>query len=118
MKSWKLLALLTVVFASVLCYEETSPPQEKALDWPVNWKNVPSQNVISEVAEMVKRAKHMQFYGLMGKRNSGNKIQKINPVSQKRYKGDMFFGLMGRRSSSGELPEDYEKSTFYVRRRK
>ncbi|XP_075767442.1 tachykinin-4 isoform X2 [Pelodiscus sinensis] len=52
---------------------------------------------LQRFAELVKRGKFQQFYGLMGKRTSG-------------HPGEKFIGLMGRRYSRGESTADGDNS--------
>ncbi|XP_033911736.1 protachykinin-1-like [Acipenser ruthenus] len=116
MESLKLLMLVVVLFAQVYCAEETSPSQEQE-HWPAdNWQEEPPENNLAQqVAELIKRSKYHQFYGLMGRRSGAPQTV---PMGYKRHKGEMFVGLMGRRSSSGELSEEWDRPQYYARRRK
>ncbi|KAJ8384197.1 hypothetical protein AAFF_G00207450 [Aldrovandia affinis] len=109
MEIWKLLVLIVAIFALVYCAQGSSPNYEKEYWSAEGWKDEPSENnLASRMADLIKRSKSQQFYGLMGRRSGG-------PVrlGRKRNKGEMFVGLMGRRSSSGELEEEWDKHQLY-----
>ncbi|XP_041123059.1 protachykinin-like [Polyodon spathula] len=117
MESLKLLILVVVMlFAQVYCAEETSLSREQE-NWPAtNWQKESSENNLArQVAELIKRSKSHQFYGLMGRRSGAPRAV---PMGYKRHKGEMFVGLMGRRSSSGELSEELDRPQYYASRRK
>ncbi|XP_066556319.1 protachykinin [Amia ocellicauda] len=115
MESLKVLIVMVVLFAQVYC-EEDSPPAEEREYWSSeNWQEEPAENSLAHrVAELIKRSKSHQFYGLMGRRSGAPQTV---PLGRKRHKGEMFVGLMGRRSSSGELQEEWDRPQ-YERRRK
>ncbi|XP_055360267.1 uncharacterized protein si:ch211-131k2.2 isoform X2 [Betta splendens] len=63
-----------------------------------DWQDESLEKGVSRpIAELMKRAKALRFYGLMGKRSGANKSFQAD----KRNKGEMFVGLMGR-SISGD----------------
>ncbi|XP_048869110.1 protachykinin-1 [Brienomyrus brachyistius] len=111
METWKLLALIAVVSA-VVCYVRGSSVSDGEESWSAeSWQTEPSEtSFTSKVADLIKRSKSQQFYGLMGRRSG---IQVPARQGRKRNKGEMFVGLMGRRSSSGELQEEWDKPQFY-----
>ncbi|XP_015217792.1 protachykinin [Lepisosteus oculatus] len=117
MDSLKLLVLAVVLVAHVYCDQDSAAPSENRELWSSEgWQDEPSENSLANrVAEIIKRSKSHQFYGLMGRRSG---VQQPVPLGRKRHRGEMFIGLMGRRSSSGELQEEQDRPQLSERRRK
>ncbi|KAM9216770.1 protachykinin-1 isoform 2-T2 [Dugong dugon] len=69
----------------------------------------PFEHLLQRIA---RRPKPQQFFGLMGKRDTGH-----GQISQKRYKTDSFVGLMGKRALNSVA---YERNAMqnYERRSK
>ncbi|XP_029444794.1 protachykinin-1 isoform X1 [Rhinatrema bivittatum] len=106
------LAVLFLVSAQVLA-EEIGYSEDS--DWPYSdqiqdeLQGPLFENFLQRIA---RKPRPDQFFGLMGKRNSG-----LGQISRRRHKTDSFFGLMGKRSLySGSS----ERNTIqnYERRRK
>ncbi|KAI1887168.1 hypothetical protein AGOR_G00203350 [Albula goreensis] len=111
MEIWKLLVLIVAIFALVYCAQGSSPSYEKEYWSAEDWKDEPSENILANrVADLIKRSKSQQFYGLMGRRAGGQIPVRLG---RKRNKGEVFVGLMGRRSSSGESQEEWDKNQYY-----
>ncbi|XP_069547519.1 uncharacterized protein [Brachyistius frenatus] len=99
MDNWKIQFVVVAFCALVQTYQgwSCSAEEEKALseDWQ---EESLETGLINPVASLMKRAKALRFYGLMGKRSGTQKPFKVN----RRNKGEMFVGLMGGSISSGE----------------
>ncbi|XP_051792379.1 protachykinin-like isoform X1 [Erpetoichthys calabaricus] len=119
METIRFVILAVVLFAQVYCDEEASPDQEGQYWSAETWQDeVPDNSIAQQFAELIKRSKSHQFYGLMGRRSGTSGSPQTVPLGRKRHKGEMFVGLMGRRSSSGEMSEELDRTQPYGRRRK
>ncbi|XP_067100468.1 protachykinin-1 [Osmerus mordax] len=96
MEIWKLQLVVLTLFAMVYTYEGLSFSVDKEHWISKNWQDEPlEERLASQVANLIKRSKSRQFYGLMGKRSD---MKQPIKVYRRRNKGDMFVGLMGRRA--------------------
>ncbi|XP_006023380.1 uncharacterized protein LOC102374562 isoform X2 [Alligator sinensis] len=86
------------VAAQIFCFKETVRSLEEEPWTATSMKGEDLQSSpLQRFAKLLKRGKFQHFYGLMGKRASGDQ-------------GEMFIGLMGRRSSSRETTQDWDSS--------
>ncbi|KAJ8365036.1 hypothetical protein SKAU_G00138670 [Synaphobranchus kaupii] len=68
MEIWKL--ILIVVISALLYCAQGSPSYEKEYWSAEDWKDEPSESSLARrVADLIKRSKTQQFYGLMGRRS-------------------------------------------------
>ncbi|XP_030045811.1 protachykinin-1 isoform X2 [Microcaecilia unicolor] len=112
MKMLIALAVFVLVAAQVFA-EEIGYSQES--DWPYSdqiqdeLQGPLFENFLQRIA---RKPRPDQFFGLMGKRNTG-----LGQISRRRHKTDSFFGLMGKRSLySGSSERNTVQN--YERRRK
>ncbi|CAJ1080783.1 uncharacterized protein LOC117830499 [Xyrichtys novacula] len=99
MDNWKL--QLAVVAFSALIQTHMALPVEEEGGLAEHWQDESMDSGLSHpMASLMKRAKALRFYGLMGKRSEG--VKKPFKVDR-RNKGEMFVGLMGRSISSDKL---------------
>ncbi|KAI5627404.1 protachykinin-1-like isoform X2 [Silurus asotus] len=111
MEIWRLLAV--IITASVLgCTAQGMSFTLNKEHWiSKNWEDKPLVDTLAgEVANLIKRSKAHQFYGLMGKRAD---VPQRRRLGQKRNKGEKFVGLMGRSLQGDTYTEiiPYETST-------
>ncbi|KAJ1101229.1 hypothetical protein NDU88_006301 [Pleurodeles waltl] len=105
-------AVLLLVSAQVLAGEMGLSEES---DWPYTdqlqdeLQGPLFENFLQRIA---RKPRPEQFYGLMGKRNSG-----LGQISRKRHNTKSFVGLMGKRAL---ISGSYERNTMhnYERRRK
>ncbi|KAI5103091.1 protachykinin-1-like isoform X3 [Silurus meridionalis] len=99
MEIWRLLAVIITVSVLGCTAQGMSFTLNKEHWISKNWEDKPLVDTLAgEVANLIKRSKAHQFYGLMGKR-AGNK-------------GEKFVGLMGR-SLQGDLQEEWGNLQYY-----
>ncbi|XP_025059526.1 uncharacterized protein LOC102374562 isoform X1 [Alligator sinensis] len=98
MENIKVLFLLIFLCSQIFCFKETVRSLEEEPWTATSMKGEDLQSSpLQRFAKLLKRGKFQHFYGLMGKRASGDQ-------------GEMFIGLMGRRSSSRETTQDWDSS--------
>ncbi|KAM6964386.1 uncharacterized protein LKV04_020212 [Tautogolabrus adspersus] len=92
MDKWKIQLVFVTFCALVQIYQGSSVDEERGLS--EDWQDESVEAGLTlPLTRLMKRAKTLRFYGLMGKRSGGAK----KPFQEKRRnKGEMFVGLMGR----------------------
>ncbi|XP_074835402.1 tachykinin-4 [Carettochelys insculpta] len=97
MESFRIFFLLIFLCSQIFCFEdEVLSSEEDPWTTPSLKAEGLKSSSFQRFAQLVKRGKFQQFYGLMGKRATG-------------HPGEKFIGLMGRRYSA-ESAEDWDKS--------
>uniref|UniRef100_A0A3Q3IKR0 Uncharacterized protein n=1 Tax=Monopterus albus TaxID=43700 RepID=A0A3Q3IKR0_MONAL len=94
MDNWKIQLLFVTFCALLQIYQGLSSSVEEERGLSSDWQD----ESLDPIATLMKRAKALRFYGLMGKRSAAKKPFEV----KRRNKGQMFVGLMGRSASSGE----------------
>ncbi|KAL4660477.1 protachykinin-1-like isoform X1 [Arapaima gigas] len=80
METWKLLALIALLLAVVYCARGASESGDTDYLSADTWQLEPAEeNFGDQVADLLKRSKSQQFYGLMGRR-SGNRTRSGPPA--------------------------------------
>ncbi|XP_005301987.1 protachykinin-like isoform X1 [Trachemys scripta elegans] len=97
MESFRVFFLLIFLCSQIFCFEDVPSLEKDPWTAPSLKDEGLQSSSLQRFAQLVKRGKFQQFYGLMGKRASG-------------HQGATFIGLMGRRSSSGESTQDWDNS--------
>ncbi|KAM9425878.1 uncharacterized protein KZ484_014430 [Pholidichthys leucotaenia] len=108
MDNWKIQIIVVTFCALVQTYQGHfyGPEEERGLPKGCQ-HNFVEMGLTNPEGGLMKRAKALRFYGLMGKRSdivpqdSTIRVKKPFKVNR-RKKGEMFVGLMGRSISSGE----------------
>ncbi|XP_050790706.1 protachykinin-like isoform X2 [Gopherus flavomarginatus] len=95
MESFRAFFLLVFLCSQIFCFEDVPSLEEDPGTAPSLKDEGLQSGSLQRLAQLMKRGKFQQFYGLMGKRASG-------------HQGQTFIGLMGRRSSSGESTQDWD----------
>ncbi|XP_072350323.1 protachykinin-like isoform X2 [Scyliorhinus torazame] len=108
MRTLRLLALTVsiLVLTEVFC-EEISPNQVVTL-WAASDHSQDQKLQPDSVRDLLKRVARKprpgQFFGLMGRRSFGHKLEN-------------FVGLMGKRSSAADFPSEWKTVQTFVQRR-
>uniref|UniRef100_A0A671U6H6 Uncharacterized protein n=1 Tax=Sparus aurata TaxID=8175 RepID=A0A671U6H6_SPAAU len=103
MDNWKIQLAVVTFCALVQTYQALSSTMEEERWLPEDWQAESLEAGLTHpMISLMKRAKALRFYGLMGKR-SGNK-------------GETFVGLMGRSISSGGKHKNPRKSCLKISR--
>ncbi|XP_074519850.1 uncharacterized protein LOC141785421 isoform X2 [Halichoeres trimaculatus] len=101
MDNWKLHLVVVTFCALVQTYQASSVDEERGLS--EDWQDESADTGLTHpMAGLMKRAKALRFYGLMGKRSGGEKKSEQMKMNR-RNKGEMFVGLMGRSISSDKV---------------
>ncbi|XP_034564534.1 uncharacterized protein LOC117830499 [Notolabrus celidotus] len=97
MDNWKL-QLVVVTFCALVQTYQAYQDEERGIS--EDWQNESADTGLTQpMSSLMKRAKALRFYGLMGKRSGTKKPFQVD----RRNKGEMFVGLMGRSISSDKL---------------
>ncbi|XP_024055194.2 tachykinin-4-like [Terrapene carolina triunguis] len=108
MESFRVFFLMILLCSQIFCFEDVPSLEKDPWTAPSLKDEGLQSSSLQRFAQLVKRGKFQQFYGLMGKRARG--VPHTSPAGHKRHQGETFIGLMGRRSSSGESTQDWDNS--------
>ncbi|XP_032881520.1 protachykinin-1 isoform X2 [Amblyraja radiata] len=106
MRSHRLLALTAVLLILTEVFCEEISPNEDTSHWIANnhsqEKRLKANSVRELLRRMTRKPRPAQFYGLMGRRSLGHKLES-------------FVGLMGKRSSASGSPPEWVIQDFIQR---
>ncbi|XP_036938075.1 uncharacterized protein LOC119010205 [Acanthopagrus latus] len=104
MDNWKIQLAVVTFCALVQTYQALSSTVGEERWLPEDWQAESLEAGLTHpMVSLMKRAKALRFYGLMGKRSGTKKPFQVN----RRNKGETFVGLMGRSISSGGSSEEW-----------